>query len=105
MSSSPLNNQINEEFRDRRSPNLLEVIERSLNKLGWFKGAIVPVILLIIWEIASKSGWVAPNLLPAPSNVLGTINDLAKSRIFRIFDWCGSCDGFRCDYRLFQNCT
>jgi len=37
------------------------------------------VTLLIIWEIASKSGWVAPNLLPAPSTVLGTINDLAKS--------------------------
>jgi sulfonate transport system permease protein len=79
MSSSPLNNQINEEYRDRRSLNLLVLIERSLNKLGWFKGAIVPVILLIIWEIASKAGWVAPNLLPAPSTVLGTINDLGKS--------------------------
>lgn len=79
MSSSLSPNQINEEFRDRRSLNLLTQIERSLNKLGWFKGAIVPVILLVIWEIASKSGWVAPNLLPAPSTVLGTINDLAKS--------------------------
>jgi sulfonate transport system permease protein len=79
MSSSLSPNQINEEFRDRRSLNLLTQIERSLNKLGWFKGAIVPIILLIIWEIASKSGWVAPNLLPAPSTVLGTINDLAKS--------------------------
>ena len=79
MSNSLSPNQINEEFRDRRSPNLLTQIERSLNKLGWFKGAIVPLILLIIWEIASKSGWVAPNLLPAPSTVLGTINDLAKS--------------------------
>jgi sulfonate transport system permease protein len=79
MSSSPLNNQINEEFRDRRSLNLLILIERSLNKLGWFKGAIVPIILLFIWEIASKAGWVAPNLLPAPSTVLGTINDLGKS--------------------------
>jgi len=79
MSSSLSPNQINEEFRDRRSPNLLAIIERSLNKLGWFKGAIVPVILLIIWEIASKSGWIVPNLLPAPSTVLGTINDLAKS--------------------------
>ncbi|MFN9867829.1 MAG: ABC transporter permease, partial [Pseudanabaena sp.] len=29
--------------------------------------------------IASKSRWVAPNLLPAPSTVLATINDLAKS--------------------------
>ncbi|MCA6589605.1 MAG: ABC transporter permease [Pseudanabaena sp. M109S1SP1A06QC] len=79
MSSSLSPNQINEEYRDRRSLNLLILIERSLNKLGWFKGAIVPVTLLIIWEIASKSGWVAPNLLPAPSTVLGTINDLAKS--------------------------
>jgi sulfonate transport system permease protein len=79
MSNSLSPNQINEEFRDRRSLNLLILIERSLNKLGWFKGAIVPIILLIIWEIASKSGWIAPNLLPAPSTVLGTINDLAKS--------------------------
>ena len=79
MSSSLSPNQINEEFRDRRSLNLLIQIERSLNKLGWFKGAIVPIILLFIWEIASKAGWVAPNLLPAPSTVLGTINDLGKS--------------------------
>ncbi|MFN9886393.1 MAG: ABC transporter permease [Pseudanabaena sp.] len=79
MSSSLSPNQINEEFRDNRSPNLSEIIERSLNKLGFFKGVIVPVILLIVWEIASKSRWVAPNLLPAPSTVLATINDLAKS--------------------------
>ncbi|MFN5305090.1 MAG: ABC transporter permease [Pseudanabaena sp.] len=79
MSSSLSPNQINEEYRDRRSLNLLILIERSLNKLGWFKGAIVPIILLFIWEIASKAGWVAPNLLPAPSTVLGTINDLGKS--------------------------
>ncbi|MFN5471124.1 MAG: ABC transporter permease [Pseudanabaena sp.] len=79
MSSSLSPNQINEEFRDSRSPNLSEIIERSLNKLGFFKGVIVPVILLIVWEIASKSRWVAPNLLPAPSTVLAIINDLAKS--------------------------
>ncbi|MFN4813906.1 MAG: ABC transporter permease [Pseudanabaena sp.] len=79
MSSSLSPNQINEEFRDSRSPNLSEIIERSLNKLGFFKGVIVPVILLIVWEIASKSRWVAPNLLPAPSTVLATINDLAKT--------------------------
>ncbi|MCA6595332.1 MAG: ABC transporter permease [Pseudanabaena sp. M046S1SP1A06QC] len=79
MSSSLSPNQINEEFRDNRSPNLSEIIERSLNKLGFFKGVIVPVILLIVWEIASKSRWVAPNLLPAPSTVLAIINDLAKS--------------------------
>ncbi|MCA6585138.1 MAG: ABC transporter permease [Pseudanabaena sp. M051S1SP1A06QC] len=79
MSSSLSPNQINEEFRDSRSPNLSEIIERSLSKLGFFKGVIVPVILLIVWEIASKSRWVAPNLLPAPSTVLATINDLAKS--------------------------
>lgn len=79
MSSSLSPNQINEELRDSRSPNLSEIIERSLNKLGFFKGVIVPVILLIVWEIASKSRWVAPNLLPAPSTVLATINDLAKS--------------------------
>ena len=79
MSSSVSPNQINEELRDSRSPNLSEIIERSLNKLGFFKGVIVPVILLIVWEIASKSRWVAPNLLPAPSTVLATINDLAKS--------------------------
>lgn len=78
MRSSLSSNQINEEFRDR-SPNFLARIERSLNKLGWVKGAIVPAILLVIWEIASKSGWVAPNLLPAPSTVLSTIGDLAKT--------------------------
>ncbi|PZO38018.1 MAG: ABC transporter permease [Pseudanabaena frigida] len=79
MSSSLSPNQLAGNLRDKRSHNLLTQIERSLNRLGWFKGLIVPVILLIIWEIASKSGWIAPNLLPAPSTVLSTIGDLAKA--------------------------
>jgi sulfonate transport system permease protein len=39
----------------------------------------VPIVLILLWETVSRLGWVAPNLLPAPSTVLGTIGNLAKT--------------------------
>ncbi|WP_242041423.1 ABC transporter permease [Leptolyngbya sp. FACHB-261] len=45
--------------------------------MNWATGLIVPAILLILWEILSRTGVFAANLLPAPSVVLLTIVDLA----------------------------
>src|SRR5260221_300976 len=42
--------------------------------LGW----IVPLIILLAWEAASRARLVAPNLLPPPSAVLGVAIELAR---------------------------
>jgi sulfonate transport system permease protein len=44
-------------------------------------GLILPVILLAVWEGVTRAGWVAPNLLPAPSRVMATVTGLAKEGV------------------------
>ncbi|HEX4858849.1 MAG TPA: ABC transporter permease [Usitatibacteraceae bacterium] len=43
--------------------------------LGW----LLPAAALIVWEIASRLGWIAPHLLPPPSALAHTFRDLAMS--------------------------
>jgi sulfonate transport system permease protein len=43
--------------------------------IGW----IVPSILLVVWAVASKKEWVAPQILPAPAAVAQTLLDQVKS--------------------------
>ncbi|WP_119459226.1 ABC transporter permease [Rhodospirillaceae bacterium SYSU D60014] len=50
---------------------------RNRPALGRGKGLLLPVLLLVLWEALSRFGVFAPNLLPAPSKVLGAIADLA----------------------------
>ena len=49
--------------------------KRGLLLLSW----LAPVMLVIIWEIAAKAGWVSPQVLPAPSKVLHTAIKLAAT--------------------------
>ena len=44
-------------------------------KREWL-GLIVPVLLLAIWELAARAGWIRSNLLPAPSVVLQSLVQL-----------------------------
>lgn len=48
-------------------------------KLRWIRGLIVPIVLLIGWEILVQIGFFPPNLLPAPTSVVVTIWELAIS--------------------------
>ena len=43
------------------------------------QGLIVPAILVVLWELVVKVGWVAPHLLPPPSELVSTVADLIKS--------------------------
>ena len=43
------------------------------------KGFILPALLLAAWEGASRAGFFAPHLMPAPSAVLRTVVELWKS--------------------------
>ena len=40
--------------------------------IGW----VLPAALLVAWELTTRLGLVAPNLLPAPANVLREVTDL-----------------------------
>lgn len=59
-----------------------------------FQGWVIPAGLLLAWEILSRLGVFPPNLLPAPTAVLGTIWELTASgelvrhigiTLFRVF--------------------
>lgn len=52
---------------------------RKLSQVSWVRGALLPVILLIGWEVLSRIKFFPPNLLPAPSTVIASIWDLALS--------------------------
>ncbi|MFM0204104.1 ABC transporter permease subunit [Paraburkholderia fungorum] len=54
--------------------------------LGVSKGAlyrwlswIVPAMLLVLWQVASRVGLITPQVLPAPSSVAATALDLARN--------------------------
>jgi sulfonate transport system permease protein len=51
---------------------------------GSWQGAIVPLLILLAWEILSVGGILPANWLPAPSEIVRTILELAKGgELFR----------------------
>jgi sulfonate transport system permease protein len=52
---------------------------RALPRLTGPLGLVLPLILVAAWEFAAARQWMPGNLLPAPSVILATLNDLAKS--------------------------
>ncbi|WP_375416962.1 ABC transporter permease [uncultured Hymenobacter sp.] len=46
---------------------------------GWVVGAVLPALLLVLWEGLARAGVLRPSLLPAPSRVLATIGELAHT--------------------------
>ncbi|MGI4884891.1 MAG: ABC transporter permease [Janthinobacterium lividum] len=52
---------------------------RPPRRWQWPLGAVLPLALLALWETLARTGALPPNLLPAPSKVLGTIAALART--------------------------
>ncbi|AMJ67239.1 ABC transporter permease [Hymenobacter sp. PAMC 26628] len=52
---------------------------RAPRRWQWPLGAALPLALLALWEVLARTGALPPNLLPAPSKVLGTIAELART--------------------------
>ena len=52
---------------------------RTPRRWGWLTGAVLPVVLLLLWEGLARVGVLRANLLPAPSKVLATIWELGRS--------------------------
>jgi sulfonate transport system permease protein len=58
--------------------------QRRQRRLSWARGLLLPILLLILWEISVKTGVFPSNLLPAPSTVIATLLELAFSgELFR----------------------
>ncbi|WP_109483269.1 ABC transporter permease subunit [Paraburkholderia sp. C35] len=47
----------------------------SYRWLSW----LVPALVIVLWETAARVGFITPQVLPAPSSVLATAFDLARS--------------------------
>ena len=45
---------------------------------AWLLGALPPVALLVLAEAAVRLGWIAPHLLPAPSDVGAALAQMAR---------------------------
>ena len=56
-----------------------ELRQRHPRRWGWLTGAVLPMLLLVLWEVLARTGALPPNLLPAPSKVLATIVELART--------------------------
>ncbi|UOG74426.1 ABC transporter permease [Hymenobacter tibetensis] len=53
------------------------IAARTPGRWGWLRGAVLPAVLLLVWETLARTGVLPPNLLPAPSRVLATIWQMA----------------------------
>ncbi|NML65941.1 ABC transporter permease [Hymenobacter sp. RP-2-7] len=60
-------------------PTTASPTQRPLGPRQWPLGAVLPVALLALWEVLARLGVLPPNLLPAPSRVLTTIAELART--------------------------
>lgn len=47
----------------------------------WILGSLIPIILLIIWEIAGRVGLIEAHLLPTPSKIFEEIVEMGKEGI------------------------
>ncbi|MBX0359614.1 ABC transporter permease [Halobacillus sp. Nhm2S1] len=56
--------------------NKARAVKRNLS--GSWLGLILPVFIILLWEYASRSGWVAPHLLPSPTTVVNEMAALAQ---------------------------
>ncbi|WP_394220021.1 ABC transporter permease [Halobacillus trueperi] len=48
------------------------------NLSGSWLGLILPAFIILLWEYASRAGWVAPHLLPSPTTVVDEMSSMAQ---------------------------
>jgi len=46
-------------------------------RLARLQGLAVPALLVVLWEAVVRAGWISPNLMPPPTEILKTYRDLA----------------------------
>jgi sulfonate transport system permease protein len=55
-----------------------EVVGNAAGIRRRLRGALVPAILLVIWELVVYLGFISPNLMPPPSEIVKTFRDLLQ---------------------------
>lgn len=67
------------------SPNLGEVVVPTrrptvARRRGWgWQGLLLPLLAAVLWEVGARVGFVSTRLLPSPSQIAGTVFELAAS--------------------------
>jgi sulfonate transport system permease protein len=74
--------QQSEHIKPIRSPFKLSIPFKkvSLSSRQFVLGSILPIILIIVWELFSRLGVLPPNQLPAPSAILQKIVSMIQDR-------------------------
>jgi len=65
----------------RNSHIALTGLSRGVSKGTLYKWIswLVPALILVLWQLAARTGLIAPQVLPAPSSVATTAFDLARN--------------------------
>lgn len=63
---------------DKQELKWLQLITLPLSN-KWIRALILPVLLLIIWQIASTVGWISPILVPSPTAIAAEFYALIAS--------------------------
>ncbi len=63
-------------FEAAREADAPRVAPRRLPGLGWTVGLIVPVLLLVLWQVAAQQKWIEEDLLPSPATIAGTLREM-----------------------------
>src|SRR5690606_6844459 len=73
------------ETNGETSPNLGEVVVHGRRptvprRRGWgCQGLLLPLLAAVLWEVGARVGFVSTRLLPSPSQIAGTVFELAAS--------------------------
>lgn len=70
----PLQEEYKNKFKLKKSPFFNFLSNRKVRKI------ISPIVIIILWEIISRSGQVAPYILPAPTIIVRTLIKLLVSQ-------------------------
>jgi sulfonate transport system permease protein len=61
------------------SPETPTALRRPTIELRWLRGLIVPVVLILFWQLSTSLGFFEPSQLPPPLDVLSAGRELAAS--------------------------
>lgn len=79
--------------KSRETPNSRDIVARSIQAsrkplapaawrpilTDWGTGAIIPVMTIVLWQLAGSMGWVSATFLPTPLSIARAFTDLLVS--------------------------
>ncbi len=64
---------------NRYIPSSRGGLRLSKDRVYYWLSWAIPVLIVVIWELAARVGWIEPQVLPAPSSVAVTAWNLARN--------------------------